>query len=110
MRPITNIKKAWQRLKAKLKANYRLTNYRLHDARHTVATKLAIAGVPEAKRRYLMGQVSESVIWRYTHLQAEDCREELERALAVNEAKRESSNGVPTVGKRKKKAASEGIQ
>ena len=35
------------------------TNYRLHDARHTLATKMAIANVPEAKRRYLMGHVDE---------------------------------------------------
>jgi integrase len=80
-RPITNIKKAWQRLKAKLKVNYRL-----HDARHTLATKMAIAGVPEAKRRYLMGHVDENVIRRYTHLQAEDCRADLERALGVHES------------------------
>ena len=77
-RPITNIKKAWQRLKAKLKMDYRL-----HDTRHTLATAMAVAGVPEAKRRYLMGHVDENVIRRYTHLQAEDCRADLERALAT---------------------------
>jgi integrase len=114
LRPITNIKKAWQRLKAKLKAKYGLTNYRLHDTRHTVATKMAIAGVPEAKRRYLMGQVSESVIWRYTHLQAENCREDLERALSVDEDAPEVSDGVPTnpptVAKKKKNGASGSIQ
>jgi hypothetical protein len=45
---------------------------------------MAIAGVPEAKRRYLMGHVDENVIRRHTHLQAEDCRADLERALAVH--------------------------
>lgn len=87
-RPITNIKKAWQRLKAKLKVDYRL-----HDTRHTLATAMAVAGVPEAKRRYLMGHVDENVIRRYTHLQAEDCRADLKKALAS----RRNTSGVPIV-------------
>src|SRR5262249_12082056 len=70
-------KTAWQKLKSELKLQYRL-----HDTRHTVATALAVAGVPEAKRRHLMGHVDENVIKRYTHLEAEDCRADLERALA----------------------------
>jgi integrase len=45
-RPATNLKKSWQRLKKKLNLSYRL-----HDTRHTVATAMAVAGVPEAKRR-----------------------------------------------------------
>ncbi len=87
-RPVTNIKKAWQRLKAKLGVDYRL-----HDIRHTLATAMAVAGVPEAKRRYLIGHTSENVINRYTHLPAEDCRADLEKALAT----RRNSSGVPTV-------------
>jgi integrase len=87
-RPTTTIKKAWQALKKELKINYRL-----HDTRHTLATAMAVAGVPEAKRRYLMGHVNENVIKRYTHLQAEDCRADLERALSM----RENSGRVPTV-------------
>jgi len=100
-RPIVNIKKAWQRLKAKLKVNYRL-----HDTRHTLATKMAIAGVPEPKRRYLMGHVDEKIIQRYTHLQAEDCRADLERALAVSSRVPTVS---PTVARRKRKATSDVI-
>jgi integrase len=87
-RPTTTIKKAWQSLKKELGINYRL-----HDTRHTVATAMAVAGVSESKRRYLMGQVDENVIRRYTHLQAEDCREDLERALAL----RRNRTAVPTV-------------
>jgi hypothetical protein len=67
-------------------------DYRLHDTRHTVATAMAVAGVPEAKRRYLMGHVDENVIKRYTHLQAEDCRADLERALALRQS---STGGAP---------------
>jgi integrase len=88
MRPATTLKTAWQRLKAKLKIDYRL-----HDTRHTVATAMAVAKVPDATRQYLMGHVDQNVIRRYTHLQAEDCREDLERALKL----RRSSSEVPTV-------------
>jgi integrase len=86
-RPATTIKTAWQKLKQDLDIHYRL-----HDTRHTVATAMAVAGVPESKRRYLMGHVDENVIKRYTHLQAEDCRADLERALALRQ-----SSAVPTV-------------
>jgi hypothetical protein len=34
------------------------------------------AGIPHAA-------VSEDVIWHYTHLQAENCREDLQRGLTV---------------------------
>jgi integrase len=87
-RPATTIKKAWQSLKKELGVNYRL-----HDTRHTVATAMAVAAVSESKRRYLMGHVDENVIRRYTHLQAEDCRQDLERALSL----RRNSSEVPTV-------------
>jgi integrase len=102
-RPATAmVKKAWRALKMELKIDYRL-----HDTRHTVATAMAVAGVPEAKRRYLMGHVDENVIRRYTHLQAEDCREDLERALNL----RRTSSEVPTVSptvKRKRALAIRG--
>jgi integrase len=95
-RPATNLKKTWQRLKKKLKISYRL-----HDTRHTVATAMAVANVPEAKRLYLMGHVSENVIKRYTHLQAEDCRADFERALAWRQQPAppvaETTLGVPPV-------------
>ena len=77
-RPMTTIKSAWQAVKRELKIDYRL-----HDTRHTLATAMAVAGVPDAKRQYLMGHVDENVIRRYTHLQAEDCRADLEKALAT---------------------------
>jgi hypothetical protein len=40
-----------------------------------------------------MGRADENVIKRYTHLQAEDCRADLERALAL----RRFSSEVPPV-------------
>lgn len=87
-RPATTLKSAWQAVKRHLKVDYRL-----HDARHTLATAMAVAGVPDSKRQYLMGHVDENVIRRYTHLQAEDCRADLEKALAT----RRNSSNVPTV-------------
>jgi integrase len=91
-RPVTSIKQAWQGLKKELKINYRL-----HDARHTVATAMAVAQVSDAKRRYLMGHVSENVIKRYTHLQAEDCRQELEHALTLRRKSTEAPPVSPPV-------------
>jgi integrase len=85
---VAAIKSAWYALKAQLKIDYRL-----HDTRHTVATAMAVAKVPDATRRYVMGHVDEKVIERYTHLAAEDCREDLERALKL----RRSSFRVPAV-------------
>jgi hypothetical protein len=71
---------------------------------------MAIAGVPEAKRRYLMGHVDENVIRRYTHLEAEDCRADLERALNVHESSPKVPIVSPTVTNRKRKATSDAIQ
>jgi integrase len=99
-RPVTTMKSAWQAVKRKLKIDYRL-----HDTRHTLATAMAVAGVPEAKRRYLMGHTNENVIRRYTHLQAEDCRADLEAALAT----RQISNGVPTVSPTVKRKARKAV-
>jgi integrase len=104
-RALTTIKKAWQNLKTELKLNYRL-----HDARHTVATSMAVADVPEAKRRYLMGHTNENVIRRYTHLQAEDCRADLERVFAIRESSKRVPTVSPTVFKRKRKAVAGSVQ
>lgn len=98
LRPVGAVKSAWQNLKKELNITYRL-----HDARHTVATALAVADVSEAKRRYLMGHVDEKVINRYTHLRADDCRSDVERAMAkrrnlgVLPAVKGNSEAVPTV-------------
>jgi integrase len=98
-RPIGNLKKSWHRLKARLGVDYRL-----HDTRHTLATAMAVAGVPEAKRRYLMGHVDETVIRRYTHLQAEDCRADLERALQTRRTAPQLPTVSPTVSPKQKTA------
>jgi hypothetical protein len=55
-----------------------------------------------------MGHTNENVIRRYTHLQAEDCRADVERAFRM----RESSKRVPTVSptvKRKTRKATSGV-
>ena len=97
LRPATTIKSAWQSLKAELGIDYRL-----HNTRHTVATALAEADVSEAEVLYLMGHVDKKVIKRYTHLEADECRPDLQRALA----NRRSPKAIPTAdGKQRKRPA-----
>jgi site-specific recombinase XerD len=40
----------------------------MHDLRHTVATKLAEAGVPESTMLSLMGHMSRAMLERYSHI------------------------------------------
>jgi integrase len=41
---------------------------RLHDLRHTAATKMAQAGVPESTMLALMGHMSRAMLERYSHI------------------------------------------
>lgn len=41
---------------------------RLHDLRHTFATRLAENGVPESTMLALMGQMSRAMLERYSHI------------------------------------------
>src|SRR6185312_4739640 len=41
---------------------------RLHDLRHTAATKMAEAGVPESTMLALMGHMSRAMLERYSHI------------------------------------------
>jgi site-specific recombinase XerD len=43
----------------------------MHDLRHTVATKLAEAGVPESTMLSLMGHMSRAMLERYSHIRIE---------------------------------------
>jgi integrase len=62
-RPTTTIKKAWGNLRKK--AN---VDCRIHDLRHTVATKLAEAGTPESTMQALLGHMSRAMLERYSHI------------------------------------------
>ena len=47
----------------------------MHDLRHTVATKMAEAGVPESTMLSLMGHMSRAMLERYSHIRMAAKRE-----------------------------------
>jgi integrase len=51
---------------------------RLHDLRHTVATKMAEAGVPESTMLAIMGHMSRAMLERYSHIRLEAKRQAVE--------------------------------
>jgi integrase len=56
-RPITDISGSWEALRKKAKVQCRL-----HDLRHTAATKMAEAGVPESTMLAIMGHMSRAML------------------------------------------------
>jgi integrase len=95
-RPITDISSAWDSLR--LKAGVKC---RLHDLRHTAATKMAEAGTPESTMLALMGHMSRAMLERYSHIRMAAKRTAVESltlkpkaaAVPTNDL---NSNGVPT--------------
>jgi len=77
-RPITDITGAWDALRRR--ANVQC---RLHDLRHTVATKMAEAGVPESTMLALLGHMSRAILERYSHIRMAAKRQAME-ALATH--------------------------
>jgi integrase len=62
-RHATDITWGWDELRKDTKVSCRL-----HDLRHTFATRLAENGVPESTMLALMGQMSRSMLERYSHI------------------------------------------
>ncbi len=62
-KPITDVSGAWKALR---KASG--VQCRLHDLRHTAATKMAEAGIPESTMLALMGHMSRAMLERYSHI------------------------------------------
>jgi integrase len=62
-RPATDITSAWDELRKDTGIRCRL-----HDLRHTYATKLAENGVPESTMLALMGHMSRAMLERYSHI------------------------------------------
>lgn len=62
-RPITDPKHGWETLRKRA-----CVSCRLHDLRHTFATRLAEIGVPESTMLALMGHMSRSMLERYSHI------------------------------------------
>ena len=57
------VKTAWTKARQRAKVSCRL-----HDLRHTYATSMAEAGVPESTMLALMGHMSRAMLERYSHI------------------------------------------
>jgi integrase len=94
-KPITDITGAWEAL-----GKHSGVQCRLHDLRHTAATKMAEAGVPESTMLALMGHMSRAMLERYSHIRMAGKREAVEAMAIGLDAKNseEVPTRVPTVG------------
>jgi integrase len=88
-RPITDITGAWDALRKRAKVQCRL-----HDLRHTVATKMAEAGVPESTMLALLGYMSRAMLERYSHVRIAAKRQAVETLTSF--PGRPISDAVPT--------------
>src|SRR6202034_2270118 len=62
-RPVSDLKHGWETLRDRAGVKCRL-----HDLRHTFATRLAENGVSESTMLALMGHMSRAMLERYSHL------------------------------------------
>jgi integrase len=69
-RPVGDITTAWDGLRERAGVQCRL-----HDLRHTAATKMAEAGVPESTMKAIMGHMSRAMLERYSHIRMAAKRE-----------------------------------
>ena len=86
---MTDVTGAWDALRERAGVECRL-----HDLRHTAATKMAEAGVPESTMLALMGHMSRAMLERYSHIRMAAKREAVE-ALGLSKP-RQNSEGTPT--------------
>ena len=86
---MTDVTGAWDALRERAGVECRL-----HDLRHTAATKMAEAGVPEGTMLALMGHMSRAMLERYSHIRMAAKREAVE-ALGISKP-RQTSEGTPT--------------
>jgi integrase len=89
-RPISDISSAWETIREAAGVNCRL-----HDLRHTVATKMAEAGVPESTMLALLGHMSRAMLERYSHIRMVAKRQAVE-ALSTR-PKPQSSDSISTI-------------
>ncbi|MGO9242868.1 MAG: tyrosine-type recombinase/integrase [Bryobacteraceae bacterium] len=72
-RPTTTLKTVWTSIRDEAKVACRL-----HDLRHTAATKMAEAGAPESTMLALMGHLSRQMMEHYSHIRMAAKREAVE--------------------------------
>jgi len=82
------MKTVWGTIREKAKVDCRI-----HDLRHTAATKLAEAGTPETTMLALMGHMSRKMLERYSHIRMAAKRTAVE-SLAAPKAEIPKSDGV----------------
>ena len=97
-RSITDVTGAWKALRKTAGVQCRL-----HDLRHTAATKMAEAGVPESTMLALMGHMSRAMLERYSHIRMAAKRTAMdslilnrEQAPPADASQEADSDGVPT--------------
>lgn len=88
-KPMADVTGAWDALRQRAGVQCRL-----HDLRHTAATKMAEAGVPESTMLALMGHMSRAMLERYSHIRMAAKREAVE-SLGMSKA-RGNSEASPT--------------
>ena len=88
-RPVTDMTSAWEALRKRAGVQCRL-----HDLRHTAATKMAEAGVPESTMLALMGHMSRAMMERYSHIRMAAKREAVE-AMTIRKPEA-NSEAIPT--------------
>lgn len=69
-KPVGDITSSWDALREVCGVSCRL-----HDLRHTAATKMAEAGVPESTMLAIMGHMSRAMLERYSHIRMAAKRE-----------------------------------
>ena len=72
-KPTTTLKTSWGTLR-----KVAGVSCRLHDLRHTAATKMSEAGVSESTMLALMGHMSRAMLERYSHIRMAAKREAVE--------------------------------
>ncbi len=72
-RHITDVTGAWEALRERAGVICRL-----HDLRHTAATKMAEAGIAESTMKSILGHMSQAMVERYSHIRMAAKREAVE--------------------------------
>lgn len=89
-KPITDVSGAWDALRKRAGVNCRL-----HDLRHTAATKMAEAGTPESTMLALLGHMSRAMLERYSHIRMAAKREAVEALCAPRKVEKQKIRAHP---------------
>jgi integrase len=91
-RPVSDLKHGWVTLRDRASVCCRL-----HDLRHTFATRLAENGVPESTMLALMGHMSRAMLERYSHIRMAAKRDAVAGIVLRPQDKDAKNSGVVPV-------------